>query len=79
MRQYRINNKAIVIIFIVILIFSIQNAYAYIDPGTGSYILQVVIAGLLGALLSLKIFWKKIGSFFSHIFTRDNGSDEEGE
>ncbi len=34
--------------------------FAYIDPGTGSYIVQVLIAGLLGALISLKIFWARI-------------------
>ncbi|MDE2667091.1 MAG: hypothetical protein OXI69_13160 [Acidobacteriota bacterium] len=37
--------------------------YAYIDPGTGSYILQVVIAGLLGALVSLRIYWARIKAF----------------
>ena len=38
--------------------------YAYIDPGTGSYIVQVVIAGLLGALVSLRIYWARIKAFF---------------
>ncbi len=38
--------------------------YAYIDPGTGSYVLQVVIAGLLGALVSLRIYWARIKAFF---------------
>ena len=38
--------------------------YAYIDPGTGSYILQVVIAGLLGALVSVRIYWARIKTFF---------------
>ena len=37
--------------------------YAYIDPGTGSYLVQVVIAGLLGILLSLKIYWARIKAF----------------
>ena len=38
---------------------------AYIDPGTGSYILQLLIAAFLGISLSLKIFWKKIKRLFS--------------
>ena len=38
--------------------------YAYIDPGTGSYIIQVVIAGLLGALVSLRIYWARIKAYF---------------
>ena len=40
-------------------------ASAYIDPGTGSYILQIVIAGLVGAAFTLKLFWKRIQLFFS--------------
>lgn len=38
--------------------------YAYIDPGTGSYMVQVVIAGLLGVLVSLRIYWARIKAFF---------------
>ena len=37
--------------------------YAYIDPGTGSYIVQVLIAGLLGVLISLRFYWARIKAF----------------
>ncbi len=36
----------------------------YIDPGTGSYVLQVVAAGVLGAMFALKMFWHRIAGFF---------------
>jgi hypothetical protein len=42
-----------------------QRAYAYLDPGTGSYLLQLLIAGLLGASMAVKIFWGNIKAFFS--------------
>jgi hypothetical protein len=45
-----------------------ENAYAYIDLGTGSYLLQFLIGGLLGALFAIKIFWHKIKSFFKKVF-----------
>ncbi len=35
-------------------------AYAYLDPGTGSYLVQLVIASILSALFVVKIYWKKI-------------------
>lgn len=47
------------------LIISYDNAYAYIDPSTGSYILQMLLAGLLGALFVLKTYWRNLKSFFS--------------
>ena len=34
---------------------------AYLDPGTGSFFLQWLLAGVLGILVSLKTFWKKPG------------------
>jgi hypothetical protein len=36
----------------------------YIDPGTGSYLVQVIIAAVLGALFYFKNLWLKIKSFF---------------
>ncbi len=33
---------------------------AYIDPGTGSYILQLVIAAFVGVTFTIKVFWKRI-------------------
>jgi hypothetical protein len=37
---------------------------AYLDPGTGSIILQSLVAGFLGALVALKVYWGKIIGFF---------------
>jgi hypothetical protein len=36
----------------------------YLDPGSGSIIFQIVIAGLLGAGVMARLFWKKILAFF---------------
>ena len=38
---------------------------AYIDPGTGSLVLQVVLGGIAGALLMLKVFGARIRALFS--------------
>jgi hypothetical protein len=37
-----------------------NNAYAYIDPGSGSLLLQVIIAGLISAGVAVKMFWRNI-------------------
>jgi hypothetical protein len=36
----------------------------YIDPGSGSYLIQVIIAAILGALFYFKNLWWKIKAFF---------------
>jgi len=45
---------------------------AYLDPGTGSIILQVLIAGLCGGLFAIKLFWRQIKSFFKNLFSKSN-------
>ncbi len=44
-----------------------NKVFAYIDPGTGSYIIQLVVAGIFGGLFAIKIFWKKIKVFVKKI------------
>jgi hypothetical protein len=36
----------------------------YIDPGSGSYLVQVIIAGILGVAFYFKAVWARIRLFF---------------
>lgn len=38
---------------------------AYLDPGTGSLLIQLIIGGALGIGLAIRIFWKNITGFFT--------------
>ena len=40
--------------------FFVSDAYAYLDPGTGSVILQALIGVIAGVLITLKIYWYKL-------------------
>lgn len=40
--------------------FSISNAFAYLDPGSGSVIIQMLVGTLVGAGIALKLYWQKI-------------------
>ena len=46
------------------------TVYAYVDPGTGSYVFQLILAFFLGGFLGAKVFWRKIKAFFTAIFFR---------
>jgi hypothetical protein len=50
---------------LVVLILAPRTAHAYIDPGTGSYAFQMLLAGLLGALFAFKSLLRRIRAFFS--------------
>ncbi len=42
-----------------LLLMSTSNAYAYLDPGTGSILLQGLIGAIAGGLFFAKMYWAK--------------------
>jgi hypothetical protein len=42
----------------------------YLDPGTGSLLLQILIAAGMSVLFVIGMFRKKLGAFFSRLFGR---------
>ncbi len=46
-------------------LFAAPPAHAYLDPGTGSMILQGIIGVVAGGLVVLKLYWSKVKLFFS--------------
>ena len=59
----RMNSKQV--LALLISIFCLDSlAFGYLDPGSGSYILQMLVAGLLGSVYAIKLYWAKIVNFF---------------
>jgi hypothetical protein len=56
---------AIAVILLCICITLPRKALAYLDPGTGSYLFQVLIAVGLGAIFMVKTYWSRIKQFLS--------------
>ncbi len=56
------------ILLIIFFVFVNNNAYAYIDPGTGGILLQALlgIVAAIGAYITL--FWRKFKNFVNKIF-----------
>jgi hypothetical protein len=60
---------------VAILLVVPVDAFAYLDPGTGSYVLQMIIAGLLGAAFAIKMSWFRIKRFITGLFSRNDRND----
>ena len=54
----------IFLISIFIFLSTTRNAHAYLDPGTFTVILNVLIAFFAGVVAYVSMFWKKIKKFF---------------
>lgn len=50
-------------VFALALDFS-RPAFAYLDPGTGSIMLQLLLGGTAGALVVGKLYWHRLKGFF---------------
>lgn len=51
---------------------------AYIDPGSGSFILQVVIGTILGASVAAKMYWARLRAYFGSRSERNDGDADRG-
>jgi len=40
-------------------------AEAYLDPGTGSMLLQAVAAAFIGGLFTLKLYWRRVKAYLA--------------
>jgi hypothetical protein len=53
----------------------IEIRVAYLDPGTGSLIIQAVVAVLAGAAVAITSYWQKIKTFFGRNSRNSEPSD----
>jgi len=60
------------------LLSGFGDKLAYLDPGSGSFLLQLLIAALLGAGIALRASWSKVKKFFG-IETPVDEDDEDEE
>lgn len=66
------NIKNAAVIFMAFHLISLiipGDAHAYINPGSGSFIVQVIIASLLGGAVTAKLYWSGIKNFFKRLFS----------
>lgn len=52
--------------------FYSNSAFAYLDPGTGSMILQSILAAFLFVGTGIGIFWRRIKIFFKKLKKDDS-------
>jgi hypothetical protein len=55
----------------------ISDAHAYLDPGTGTMIIQGLIGAAAAASVAIGAYWHKIKQFFSKDELQEEGTDED--
>jgi hypothetical protein len=55
-------NYVFVILIAITFSFFIPDAFAYIDPSSGSMFVQALLGAFVGLGIAVKIYWEKIKS-----------------
>lgn len=66
-RHLVMNRNSIGIVFFLVLLYTVafaKHALAYLDPGSGSMMLQLLLGGIAGVVVILKLYWKSFVSLF---------------
>jgi len=65
--------------FVHVLFAPLLKPLAYLDPGSGSILIQVLVAALLGAAFLIKVYFGKIKTFFGKLFSRGKQGPQDEE
>lgn len=58
---------------LVATLFDTGPAWAYLDPGTGSMMLQVLLGGIAGAMVVGRLYWDRLREFVNSWFSGKSG------
>ena len=67
------------LIVVLLVVVTTKEAHAYIDLGTGSLMLQMLVALGVSSLLAIKIFWYRFTGTVSRVFSKIKGSTPEAK
>ncbi len=70
MKQLKTLGMSPLLILGIYLMIPVSNAHAYLDPGTTSMALQMIVGGVVGGLMAIKLFWKRLKEFTLRIFKK---------
>ncbi len=58
--------------------FALQpgEAHAYIDPGTGSFLIQMLLGFVLSAAFAVKMFWHNLKARVRTLFKKPEANDK---
>jgi len=62
---------------LLLFFFVIPSAHAYIDPGSGSFMLQMFIASLIGASFTVKAYYRAIKERVMRFFGKSTAEETE--
>lgn len=61
---YGMMKKSILAVTLGLIVCQMQTAFAYLDPGSGSMFLQLLLGGAAGVGVLIKMYWQNLAALF---------------
>lgn len=58
-------------------VLTIKPAFAYLDPGTGSMILQGIIGGVAAGITVISLYYQRLKLFLSQLFGKRKADSDQ--
>jgi len=70
-----VRNSTVVLLLLLPFLCRPVPALAYLDPAAGSLILQVILGGVAGLIVLLRLYWRRLRGFLG--FAKDGGDQSD--
>ena len=78
-KRWGTKRECIIFLSLSFLLLVWQEAYAYLDPGSGSMLLQIAVGSGLATLFLLKRLWYRIAIFVSKVILKRKSANSDAE
>ena len=68
------------LILVAVWFLTPRDAHAYLDAGTGTFLLQFIVSLFVGTFIIVKLYWSKLKALFAKLFgmsTSEKTTDDQ--
>lgn len=68
MKAWKTSTTLVLLLGVTFVLYP-PTVHAYLDPGTGSMVVQAMVAAFFAFFLAIKVYWRRIKLFFTALFS----------
>jgi Na+/proline symporter len=75
-----VNRKRVLIAWLAVQLVGFSAAaHAYLDPGTGTILVQSLLAGVAGVVAVVSLYWQRVKGFFTNMRKSSRGTRDSAD
>ncbi len=71
------SDVVVIILTCAVVLFLERPVHAYVDPGSGSMFLQLLLGGVAGVGVIVRLYWRRVAGWFSNRSARDQNQQPD--